>query len=215
MVRIGLLGNCHYTHVALNHMLTEIYHDRGELEVIILNELDSNSILKAESLDYLIVTGYKHTFFHYSLKNLICKFYHKSLRLIILTEARVTPLITHFFTQYDCLIHFIRLNKPYTTIRLRLKDTLFFNMKMNAKCINIRHILTRREICIMKSLYSGIRVRDLCTRLTLSEKTISSHKSSAQEKLQYFKQDLLHHTMLKDALHINFKEAIKANSNDT
>ncbi|CQI92503.1 LuxR C-terminal-related transcriptional regulator [Yersinia frederiksenii] len=200
MIKIGLLGNCHYTNVALNHMLKEIYKYRDGIEITVLSKLDLENLRKSESLDFLIVTGYSHTSFHCLLKFLLGKFYHKSLRLIVLTEPQITPLMTHFLTEYSHRTTFIRLNESYVTIKQHLESTLLSDVEPNAEYISIRRILTRREFFIMKALYSGIQVRDLCNKLTISEKTVSSHKLSARDKLQYSRQVLLNYTMLMDAL---------------
>ncbi|HEC1652454.1 TPA: hypothetical protein R1156_004458 [Yersinia enterocolitica] len=85
-------------------------------------------------------------------------------------------------------------------IQQQLRKVLFSCELPESECISIRSLLTRREFYVMNALFSGVRVRDLCVRLTVSEKTISNHKSKAQGKLHYFQRDVFHHTMLIDAL---------------
>ncbi|CNL80251.1 helix-turn-helix transcriptional regulator [Yersinia aldovae] len=203
MIRIGLLGHCHYTRVALSYMLTTMYQDKDIIEIIILDKINAHTIRESENLDYLIVSGYQHISFHYSLKVLLGKFFHNPLQLIVLTEPQLTPLIAHFFAQYCHGIYFIRLSESCIAIQQQLREILFSRKLPNTVCISIRSLLTRRELEVMKALFSGVSVRDLCVQLSVSEKTISTHKSRAQDKLQYFQKDIFHHIMLIDALQIH------------
>lgn len=194
------MGHCHYTRVALNSILMAICNDKDRAEIIVLNKLSIHTIKESENLDYLIVSGYPHMSFHYSLNILLERFYRKSQQLIVLTEPRLMPLIVHFLAKYCHYIYFIQLSQSCMDIQQQLQKVLFSCQLPESECVSIRSLLTRRELYVMNALFSGVRVSDLCVQLTVSEKTISSHKLKARDKLQYFQRDVFHHTLLTDAL---------------
>ncbi|WP_189388975.1 hypothetical protein [Buttiauxella sp. B2] len=56
---------------------------------------------------------------------------------------------------------------------------------------------------VLKAVFPGIPVVDLCAKFMLSEKTLSSHKVRALEKLQCTKRNVSHHAMQVAALQVN------------
>lgn len=205
MIKIGLLGDCHYTQVALSHILKTLYQDQlqGDVHITPLHELDANAWRKAAHLDCLIVFGELHLSFGDSLDNLLKAFCHHPKRIIVLTEKQLTPLITHFLSPYCRRFYFISLGQTLAGIQQGLHAALFSRARPRMKTVNISSRLTVREYQVLKAVFSGVPVADLCAKFMVSEKTLSSHKMRALEKLQCTKRNISHHAMLTAALQFN------------
>lgn len=202
MIKIGLLGQCHYTGMALQHMLADLYGQKGEVAVFPLNELHVEAAVKTIRLDYLVISGYQDMLFLSSVNTLLRNLDYDPKRLIVLSEQRLLPLIKHFLTPHCTHFDFIPLEQQCGALHRRLQVALFSPLP-RTKTKHIRCLLSSREYVVMKALYSGMSVADLCTELSVSEKTVSAHKLNALEKLHYPQAGVNHHSLVRAALQVS------------
>ncbi len=203
MIKIGLLGHCHYTRVALHHMLASLYGQKGEVAIFPLNELHVEAAVKTTRLDYLIISGNQDMLFMSSVNTLLRTLYYDPKRLIVLSEQRLLPLIRHFLTPHCTHFDFISRDQHCAGLHRRLQVALFSPLAPRTKTKHIRSLLSSREYMVMRALYSGISVADLCTELSVSEKTVSAHKLHALEKLHYRQAGITNHALVRAALQVS------------
>lgn len=203
MIKIGLLGHCHYTRVALHHMLADLYGQKGGVAIFPPNELHVEAAVKTTRLDYLVISGYQDMLFLSSVNTLLRNLYYDPKRLIVLSEQRLLPLIRHFLTPHCTHFDFIPLDQQCGALHRRLQVALFSPFAPRTKTKHIRCLLSSREYVVMKALYSGISVADLCTELNLSAKTVSAHKLNALEKLHYPQAGITNHALVRAALQVS------------
>ncbi|EMY3876199.1 response regulator transcription factor [Salmonella enterica] len=196
-IKTGLVADCCYTRVALNQILESLFQHKGGVQISWLHALTTTRT-QADCLDYLIVCGSPHL--PYSLTTLQQRFTPPARRLIVMTEQPPTPLYAHFFAPLSPKIYYVPLRQSRAAIAQGLQRALFSTEKPAVKAVPIDTLLTGSEYQVVKALFSGTRAADFSRLMRVSEKTVSTHKRRALEKLQCSRTDLFHHTLLTAAL---------------